>query len=263
MDNTQQKSLLSKVPEITLYFWIIKVLCTTVGQTMADYLNTSLNLGLNGTSLVIGALLVIALFFQFKTKTYTSFKYWIVVFLLSIFGTLIVDNLTDNLGISLGLSTTIFTILLGLTFLIWYSQEKTTSIKSITNWKREAFYWVIILFTFALGTASGDFISKVLGIGYLGTGIAIPGLIGILIYAKKLGMNSILVFWSIYILTRPLGASIGDYLSQSSENGGLGLGTSITSLIFSLAILIVIGYLSITKKDLIILGNQAESKYRV
>jgi uncharacterized membrane-anchored protein len=170
MQSTGKHEWLNKVPEITLYFWIIKVLCTTVGETAADFLNINLNCGLTVTSIVMGVLLAIALFFQFRTTKYVPAVYWLAVFLISIFGTLVTDNLTDSLGVPLVLSTVAFTILLAMTFAIWYSTEKTLSIHAINTWKREAFYWLAILFTFALGTAAGDWMAESLGLGSVVSG---------------------------------------------------------------------------------------------
>ena len=240
----------SKVPEITIFFWIIKVLCTTVGETAADFLNTSFKLGLTGTTLVMGSLLMIALFFQFRSKKYSPVIYWLVVVLISVVGTLITDNLTDNFGIALQTTTIIFGITLALVFSIWYKSEKTLSIHSIHTTKREAFYWLAILFTFALGTAAGDLVAESFKLGYFLSAILFMGLIGLISVAHfKLKLNAVLAFWIAYILTRPLGASIGDYLSQSHDKGGLGLGTVITSVLFLLAILGTVIYLTITKKD--------------
>ena len=154
------RQILNKVPQITLYFWIIKILCTTVGETGADYLNTTLNLGLTGTSIVMGILLIIILFFQFRSKKYVPAIYWLAVVFISVVGTLITDNLTDNLGVSLEITTVVFAIALAITFVIWYISEKTLSIHKINTIKREAFYWLAILFTFALGTAGGDLVAE-------------------------------------------------------------------------------------------------------
>jgi uncharacterized membrane-anchored protein len=167
------KTLLSKVPEVTAYFWIIKVLCTTVGETAADFLNVNLNFGLTGTSVVTGVLLAIALVFQFKATKYIPSMYWLTVALVSVFGTLVTDNLTDKIGFPLEVSTILFGTLLAFTFLIWYLSEKTLSIHSIFTRRREAFYWLAILFTFALGTASGDLFAEGLGLGYLVTGLLV------------------------------------------------------------------------------------------
>lgn len=249
---TQGQQLLNKVPEVTLYFWVIKILCTTVGETAADFLNTNLNLGLTGTSLVMGVLLLVALIYQFRTKKYTPTIYWLSVVLISIVGTLITDNLTDNFGISLVTTTIVFSIALIATFVCWYKKEKTLSIHSIFTPRREFFYWLTILFTFALGTASGDLLAETLNVGYLLSALIFAGGIALTYLAhKKWNLNPIVAFWIAYILTRPLGASIGDYLSQAQADGGLGLGTVITSVIFLIAILSTVTYLSVTKKDTI------------
>ena len=243
--------MLNKVPQITLYFWVIKVLCTTVGETASDFLNVNLNLGLTGTSIVMGVLLLIVLFIQIKTKRYIPAIYWLTVVLISVFGTLVTDNLTDKLGVPLEVSTILFSVLLAITFAVWYAYEKTLSIHSIFTTRREIFYWVAILFTFALGTASGDLMAESLGLGYFTTGVIVCIVITIFAIAWKAGLNPILAFWLIYIMTRPLGASLGDYLSQSTEHGGLGLGATGTSAIFILAIIITVVFLAFTKRDVI------------
>lgn len=258
--NQTLRHMLNKVPEVTLYFWIIKILCTTVGETAADYLNTTLDLGLNGTSLVMGALLIIVLFFQFRAEKYIPSIYWLAVVLISVVGTLITDNLTDNLGVSLATTTIVFAIVLAIVFAVWYTIEKTLSIHSIVTIKREAFYWLAILFTFALGTAAGDLTAEKFDLGYLNSLLLFAGSIAAITFvhyaAKRFTLsharnatNAVLAFWLAYILTRPLGASIGDYMSQSPDDGGLGLGTTITSFIFLGAIFILVIYLSLTKKD--------------
>lgn len=244
------RQILNKVPEITIYFWVIKILCTTVGETAADFLNTSLHLGLNGTTVVMGTLLAIVLFFQIKAKKYTPGLYWLAVVLISIFGTLITDNLTDKLGVNLLTSTTIFSIILAGVFFWWYSVEKTFSIHTIFTTRREAFYWLTILFAFALGTAAGDLVAEQFDIGYAVSALMFAVIIALITVAhKQFKLNSILSFWLAYILTRPLGASIGDYLSQPKDSGGLGLGTVVTSFIFLAAILVTVVYLAVTKKD--------------
>ncbi len=243
--------MLNKVPQITLFFWIIKVLCTTVGETASDFLNVNLNFGLTGTSVVMGVLLLIALVVQIRTRKYVPVIYWLTVVLISIFGTLVTDILTDSLGVPLEYSTILFSVLLAITFAVWYAKEKTLSIHSIFTTQREIFYWTAILFTFALGTASGDLMAESLGLGYSTTGLIICGVIAVFAIAWKLGLNSILAFWLIYIMTRPLGASLGDYLSQTQAHGGLGLGATITSVIFIAAIIITVVFLIITKWDVI------------
>ena len=244
--------MLNKVPQVTLYFWVIKILCTTVGETAADFLNEKLNLGLTGTSVVMGVLLIITLFFQFRSKKYIPGIYWLAVVLISIVGTLITDNLTDNLGVSLEITTAVFAIALAITFVIWYAVEKTLSVHKINTLRREAFYWLAILFTFALGTAAGDLVAESLKLGYLLSAGIFAGLIAMVFLAYKfLKLNAVLAFWIAYILTRPLGASIGDYLSQSRTDGGLQFGTVVTSAIFLAAILGTVIYLAKTKKDII------------
>jgi uncharacterized membrane-anchored protein len=246
----QARQIFIKVPEITIYFWVIKILCTTVGETAADFLNINLNLGLTGTSFIMGVLLVLALVFQFRTKRYFPGIYWLAVVLLSIFGTLITDNLTDNFGVPLETSTIIFSIALAVIFAIWYKTEKTLSIHSIYTTRRETFYWLAILFTFALGTAAGDLVAETFELGYLVSTVIFGALIAVIaVTYLKFKLNAVLAFWLAYILTRPLGASIGDYLSQPLEDGGLGLGTVVTSALFLMTILATVIYLTTTKKD--------------
>ena len=248
--------LLIKVPQVTILFWVIKILCTTVGETFADYLNTTLGFGLNGTTIVTVTALVVALFFQFRSKRYNPALYWIVVVLISIAGTLFTDNLTDNLNISLLTSSFVWAILLAVTFGAWYKSERTLSIHSIYTNKREAFYWMTILFTFALGTGVGDLIAERFNLGYAVSFFIFAGAIASISLLWKFNViNHVFAFWAVYVLTRPLGASIGDQMAQNNHKfGGWGLGTTKTSLIFLSAILILVIYLFISKKDQIVLS---------
>ncbi|MDB5183969.1 MAG: putative rane-anchored protein [Candidatus Saccharibacteria bacterium] len=244
------KTLLSKVPEITIYFWIIKILCTTVGETAADYLNMTLGFGLTNTTYVMGAILIAFLVAQFRMKKYNPSTYWMVVVLLSVVGTLITDNLSDNLGVPLVASTIGFSIALAITFFIWYKSEKTLSIHSIRTSRRESFYWLAILFTFALGTAGGDLVAEQFAIGYFPSALIFAGIIATIAFAHyKFKLNAVLAFWLAYILTRPLGASIGDFMSQATSDGGLNLGTIGTSAIFLTAIACLVMYISYSKVD--------------
>ncbi len=246
------KTMLNKVPEVTLYFWVIKVLCTTVGETAADFLNDNLGLGLTNTTFVMSAVLAVALAFQFRLRRYVPGIYWLAVVLISIVGTLITDNLTDNFGVSLVTTTIVFGVALAATFAAWYASERTLSIHTIVTTRREAFYWLAVLFTFALGTAAGDLTAERLAVGYWQSALIFGGLIAVVYVAHvRFALNAILAFWIAYILTRPLGASIGDYLSQPRADGGLGLGTTLTSVIFLLTILAVVVFLTITKRDTI------------
>ncbi|AEE14026.1 protein of unknown function DUF347 [Thermodesulfobium narugense DSM 14796] len=244
------KRIFNKVPEVTIFFWIIKILCTTVGETAADFLNVHMGFGLTKTSIVMSALLLVFLYFQFKAREYVPKIYWMVVVLISVVGTLITDNLSDNLGVPLEISTFVFTILLIATFLIWYYKERTLSIHSIFTIRREAFYWLAILFTFSLGTAAGDLIAETLKLGYFLSAIMFGSMIAIItLLYYKFNLNSVLAFWLAYILTRPLGATIGDLMSQAKNLGGLGLGTVTTSAIFLTLILMLVIYLAKTGID--------------
>jgi uncharacterized membrane-anchored protein len=238
--------LFNRVPEVTLAFWVIKILSTTTGETFADYLSETLGLGLGITTWIMSGLLASALVAQFATRRYNAGVYWTVVVLISIVGTLITDNLTDVLGVPLWFSTLIFSILLAATFGIWFARERTLSIHTIFTRRREAFYWIAILCTFALGTAAGDLISEGLGLGYLFGTILVAALIGVIAIARfAFGANVVFCFWAAYILTRPLGASIGDLLSQSPADGGLGVGTTATSVAFLATIVALTVYLGI------------------
>ncbi|WP_406337048.1 hypothetical protein [Streptomyces sp. NBC_00649] len=240
----------NKVPEVTAYFWIIKVLCTTVGETAADLLNEKAGLGLTGVSVLMSALLAVVLVVQFRTNTYRAGVYWLAVALISVVGTLISDNLTDNMGVPLETSTTVFAIILAIVFVVWYRRERTLSIHSIDSTSRESFYWLAVLFTFALGTAAGDLVSERMDLGYWLAAVLFGLAIAAVALAHfKLGLDAVWSFWIAYILTRPLGASIGDYLSQPTGDGGLGMGTVVTSVLFLGVILGLVVYLSVTRKD--------------
>ena len=245
------RQMLNKVPEVTFFFWLIKIMCTTVGETAADYLNDNLGFGLTNTTYFTGALLVVLLAVQFKLRRYVPVAYWAVVVVISVFGTLITDNMTDGHNIPLTTSTPIFAVILAVVFAVWYGVERTLSIHSIVTTRREAFYWLAILFTFALGTAAGDLVAEKADLGY-GVSIAIfGGAIALVTFAHYVfKLNAVLSFWLAYILTRPLGASIGDFMSQKSHKyGGLGLGTTGTSYIFLACILVLVMYLTVTKTD--------------
>jgi len=255
------RQMLNKVPEITIFFWIVKVLCTTVGETFSDFLNVNLGLGLTLTTILMGIAFIVVLYFQFRATKYVPGIYWLTVVIISVLGTLVTDNLTDGIGVPLELSTVIFSVLLLLTFLFWYLSEKTLSVHSIYTKKREGFYWLTILFTFALGTAVGDLYSEQLGLGYLNTGIIVAIIIACIFLAWKfLKIDAVLAFWTAYIFTRPLGASLGDYLTQPKEYGGLGLGATVTSVIFLIAILAIIIFFSVTKYDTVAKSETVASK---
>ena len=251
IDQKTGAKIYNRVPQVTWDFWLVKLLAVTVGETAADLINDKLGMGLTNTSLIMSGLLIAALVYQFAQKRYVPWIYWLTVVLVSVVGTLITDNLHDNLGWALMTTPIAFSIALAATFAVWYAVEKTLSIHSIFTFSRESFYWLAILFTFALGTSSGDQAAEALGLGYLIAGLMYGAIILVfaaLFYAKQ--MNGILAFWLAYIITRPMGASFGDYLSQSPDNGGLGLGTVVTSFIFLAGIAATVVYMTRSKTGL-------------
>lgn len=240
---------MNRVPEVTVDFWLIKLMAVTMGETAADYLAVNLGFGLTATSLIMAAILIGALVLQFAQKRYVPWSYWLAVVLISIVGTLVTDNLVDNFGVSLIATTIGFSVALAATFAVWFASEKTLSIHAIFTTKREAFYWLAILFTFALGTAAGDLVAEHFGLGYLSTGVLFGMIIASLAFGYFfLKLDPILGFWLAYILTRPLGASFGDLLSQPAEYGGMGLGTIITSALFLTAIVAIVAWMSLKPK---------------
>lgn len=235
-----EKNEFIKVPLATLSFWIIKILSTTVGETIADYLAVDLGFGLWKSTFVMFFIFIFFLVLQFRSKKLISSLYWLTIVLVSIVGTQLTDILTDKLDVSLYISSSVFSISLFVIFFIWAKSEGTLSIDSIKTRKREIFYWITILITFALGTATGDLSTEALGLGFKVGSVIYSCLIlffGILYLLK---FNSVFVFWSTYILTRPLGAALGDLLSQAKEYGGLGLGAKWTSFVFLAIILFMI-----------------------
>lgn len=245
------RKLLNKVPEVTLYFWLIKVLCTTVGETAADYLSTNVGWGADTTMVATGALLAALLAVQFSLKRYVAPAYWACVVVISVFGTQITDKLTDTYNVPLTTTTPLFAAILAVVFAAWYAKERTLSIHSILTVRREAFYWLAILFTFALGTAAGDLVAEKFTLGYAVSVGLFAGVIAVVALAHfRFGLNAVLSFWLAYIMTRPLGASIGDFMSQNDpQAGGMNLGTTSTSYIFLGLILVLVAYLQVTKRD--------------
>jgi uncharacterized membrane-anchored protein len=225
------------------------VLCTTVGESFADYVNETLGFGLTNTTVAFTAALVVVLVVQFRLDRYVPGVYWMAVVLISVVGTLVTDNLTDGHGVPLWLSTTFFAVLLAVVFAVWYARERTLSIHTIVTTPRESFYWLAVLVTFALGTAAGDWTLELTGWSP-GAAVLLPAaLILAVLVAWRLGAGPVLTFWLAYILTRPLGANIGDYLGSSRDDGGVGLGTFGTSVLFLGTILTVVIYLTRTRKD--------------
>ncbi|KMO76188.1 COG4705 family protein [Mycolicibacterium obuense] len=245
------RTMLSKVPEITVWFWVIKILCTTVGESFADWINMTLGVGLVPTAAIFTVVLAAVLIWQLSLDRYKPFVYWLTVVVLSVTGTLYTDILTDQFGVPLAASSAVFALILAVVFGVWFAKEKTLSIHSITTLPRELFYWLAILVTFALGTAVGDWTLDITGWGP-GIAVLLPaGLILLIVAGWKLGANAVLSFWLAYILTRPLGANMGDWLGFPRSQQGLGLGVAITSVIFLTAILATVVYLTVTKADVI------------
>ena len=249
------RAMLNKVPTVTVFFWLIKILSTTVGETVADFLNANLGLGLSKTTILCAAVLIALLIIQMRGSAYQPIIYWPTVVLVSITGTLLTDNLTDNLGISLYASSAVFAVLLAAAFIIWRKQEGTLSIHAINSRSREAFYWLAILVTFALGTAVGDLITEELGLGYRNGLVVFAGLVGLTALAYRQGAGAVLTFWTAYILTRPLGACLGDLLtapqatSEDSPFPGLGLSRYAVNGVFLALIIGLVSYLAKSKVD--------------
>jgi len=250
-ENNWTRILLNKVPEVMILFWVVKILSTTVGETAADFLSGNLGLGLPATTAIMSLLFVAVLIWQFSTSRYIPWVYWLTVVLVSVVGTLFSDNLVDNLGVSLWTSTALFSAALAIAFVGWYRSEHTLSIHTIVTRRREAWYWFAILCTFSLGTSAGDLISEKLALGYVTAGLIFGGVIALIAIAHYgFKVNAVLAFWAAYIMTRPFGASIGDFLTAAPKDGGLGLGTNGTSVVFLAVIVAVVGWFTVqVRKD--------------
>ena len=248
--NSNKEDMLNKVPQLTIYFWIIKIMATTVGETVADLLTVRLSLGLIVASVVVGVLLLIALFVQLRMHKYVPSIYWIAVVLISVAGTLITDNLVENFGVPLWVTTIGFAVALCATFIAWHVVEKSLSVHTIKTTRRELFYWSAILCTFALGTAGGDLLAEGAKLGYTYSALLFAGCIALVTLGYyKFGLDAVVAFWLAYILTRPLGASLGDLMSQPTQNGGFGLGTVMTSATFLVVILGLVIFMSQRRDD--------------
>jgi uncharacterized membrane-anchored protein len=240
-----QEPVAAKVPEITLAFWVIKLLTTAGGEAASDYL--ALGSHLVGAVVETG-LLVIGLSWQFRVRRYTAAAYWFLAYAIAIFGTGVSDTLHLTVGISYAGTTALWAIVLAGVFTVWYRSERTLSIHSIVTRRREAFYWSTVFATFALGTALGDFTATTLGLGYLSSVLLFLVIFAIPAVAwRGFGLNPVIAFWSAYVMTRPLGASIADYVSKAKSLSGLGFGDGRTALIAALAVAIGVAYLAITR----------------
>jgi len=236
-----------KVPEVTIYFWIIKLLSTAMGESTSDYLvyhiNPYIAVALGGIGLIVSLAL------QLWVRRYVAWIYWLAVVMVAIFGTMAADVTHIVLGIPYLISTVFFAVALAVIFVVWYASEKTLSIHSITTSRRELFYWATVIATFALGTAAGDMTAVTLRLGYFSSGVLFAVLFAVPALAYRLfGLNAIVAFWFAYIMTRPLGASFADWFGKPVL-GGLGLGDTKVALVLTVLIIGFVGYLTVTRKD--------------
>jgi uncharacterized membrane-anchored protein len=242
--------MLSKVPEVTAYFWVIKVLTTGMGETTSDYL--AHRLGPIVAVGLAGVVLAAALVLQLSVRRYVAWIYWSAVVMVSVFGTMAADVLHVGLGVPYVVSTAFFVVALAAVFVLWYVSEKTLSIHSIFTWRREVFYWATVMATFALGTAAGDMTAVSIHLGYVTSGVMFAVLMAVPALAYwRLGLNPVFAFWFAYVVTRPLGASFADWLGVSRARGGLALGTGPVSLALTVVILGFVGYLAMSRKDVV------------
>jgi uncharacterized membrane-anchored protein len=250
---------LRKVPQIITLFWVIKILTTALGESTSDYLVYSIN---PYVAVGLGAVgFAVAMALQLRTRRYNPWIYWFAVTMVAVFGTMAADVVHIALGVPYIISTVFFATALAVIFWAWWYVEKTLSIHSIFTVRREIFYWLTVITTFALGTAAGDMTAISLNLGYFASGIVFAGLIAfvaLLHYAFKgilaeehvhQSKNAVLAFWFAYILTRPLGASFADWFGKSPNVGGLGWGDEAVGAIFAVFIVICVAYLSISKAD--------------
>jgi len=237
----------AKVPEVTLWFWAIKILTTCGGEAVSDYLaQGSRPVG----AAVEAGLLIIALTWQFSTRRYVAAAYWSLAYAIAIFGTGVSDALHLFVGIPYAGTTVLWAVVLALVFWLWYRSEGTLSIHSIVTRRREAFYWAVVFATFALGTALGDFTASVLGLGYLASAIMFVAIIGIpALFWSRFGLNAVAAFWFAYVVTRPLGASFADYFGRARSLSGAGFGSGRVAVIVAVAVAIGVVYLAVTRRD--------------
>jgi uncharacterized membrane-anchored protein len=239
---------LTKVPEITIFFWITKILTTAMGEATSDFMNAALGPAIAVPLMLIG--LTVALKLQFKAPSYNAWNYWFVVVMVAVFGTSAADALHVVLGIAYPVSTAFYLVVLAVVFTAWYRSEKTLSIHSIYTRRREKFYWWTVFATFALGTAGGDMTATSMHIGYLASGIMFIAIIAVpAVTHRWFGLNSIFAFWFAYIITRPLGASFADWLDNPHRLSGLGLGTGPIALALAAITMAFIAYLAATRID--------------
>ncbi len=246
--SARARHLLSKVPELTVYFWVIKILTTGMGEAAADFMVHGP--GPAFAVAVSGLGLAIALVLQFRAPRYVAWVYWFAVVMVSVFGTLTADGLRIGLGLSYLTTTIGFSIVLASVFVAWYASEKTLSIHSIHTRRRELFYWATVMATFALGTAAGDWTAFTVGLGFFASGVMFAVIIAVPAVAHRwLGLAAIPAFWIAYVVTRPLGASFADWMARPRNRYGLGWGTGPVTLGWSIAIVAFVAYLAVSRRD--------------
>jgi uncharacterized membrane-anchored protein len=239
---------LRKVPEITIYFWIIKILTTALGESTSDYLVHHIDPVM---AVVLGFIgFAIAMLLQFMVHRYIPWVYWFTVTMVALFGTMAADVVHIVLKVPYAISTGFFAVLLAIIFIIWHKVEQTLSIHSIHTPRRELFYWIAVIATFALGTAAGDWTAITLKLGFLTSGVVFALLFAIPAIAYwKFRLNGIIAFWFAYIMTRPFGASFADLLGKAREAGGLEYGNGVVSAVLFILIVGLVSYLAVTRKD--------------
>jgi uncharacterized membrane-anchored protein len=241
---------MKRVPEITVFFWLIKALTTAMGEATSDFsvkqIDPVVAVGLGGIAFVV------ALALQLSARRYSAPRYWFAVVMVAVFGTMCADVLHVRFAVPYSVSSSLFAVILAAVFISWYAVERTLSIHSITTLRRELFYWAAVLSTFAMGTALGDMTATTLHLGYFSSGLLFAAVIAVpaLGYAFA-GLNDVLAFWSAYVMTRPLGASFADWLGLPRLSGGLGWGRGHVSIIFTIPIVLLVGYLTVTRADVI------------
>ena len=238
---------LRKVPEITAIFWITKILTTAMGESTSDFFVFKINPYL---AVILGGIgLVIALILQFSVSKYVAWIYWFTVAMVAVFGTMVADVLHIQFGIPYLVSTIFFAVVLTLVFIVWYKSEKTLSIHTIYNSRRELFYWATVLATFALGTAAGDLTARTIGLGYFASGLLFAGIFAVPVIDYWLGLNKIFTFWFAYVLTRPFGASFADWFGKSTHLTGLGYGDGLVVIVLSVLIILCVAYMTFNPSE--------------
>jgi uncharacterized membrane-anchored protein len=246
--STPTRLAVTKVPEITIWFWVAKVLTTGMGEALADY--TYFRFGTVPTGAFGAILLGVAMVLQFRSRRYNTWIYWLAVTAVAVSGTMAADGLHLVVGLPYWETTALYGFLLAVIFAAWYLTEGTLSIHSITSFRREAFYWATVMATFALGTALGDLTAVTFKLGFFSSGVLFGVVIAIPAVAWRMGLNPVLAFWSAYTVTRPLGASVADWLGVSTRLGGLDWGRGLVSLILTVPIVAVVAYMAISGVDI-------------